>query len=149
MRYAGVWVGIGIFLFSITFFLEALSYKYYDKYSPGPGLFPTWLSGALIILTIPHIIGSFRKKELKISDLIPSKEGMRYILSIIISIAVFLLLVGFVGYIISSIVMLLILLSLHFKWYWSIGISVIITFLLYFIFQGLLSVPLPVNTLWG
>lgn len=149
MRYAGVWMGVGILLFSAVFFKEALSYRYYTDYSPGPGLFPVWLCGALIVVSILYIVQSWRRKEFSISSFLPSKEGRKYIGSVVVSVAVFLLTVGVFGYIVSSVIMLWILFLFHYKWYVSLGISLAVTLVLYYVFHHLLSVPLPEFAFWG
>jgi putative tricarboxylic transport membrane protein len=137
-----------LFIFAGTLFWKSLSLKYYSDYGPGPGFFPAWMSGLLIVLSILYIIDSLRKNGIHIKDIFPKKEGLRKVLTIFISLIVFLVLVPFTGYTIAAVSMLCILFFREYKWYWGIGISLTVSFVLFFAFHYLLKVPLPVNSLF-
>lgn len=146
MRNAGVWVGIVILIFAGTIAWQSMSMDYYGDNGPGPGLFPLWLSGFLILLSILYIIDSIRREVIDLGEILPKGPGLRKVISIFVSLIVFLIIVPFTGYTIAGIIMLSILFFKEYKWYWGIGISVVVTFILFYAFQSFLNVPLPVNS---
>jgi putative tricarboxylic transport membrane protein len=143
MRNAGVWVGLILLIFSGTIFWQALSYDYFSDFGPGPGLFPLWLSGALIVFSLLYIVQSCRKEGVTLAQLLPQGSGLRKVISIMAATVVFLILVPFSGYVIASVIMLFILFFREYKWYWGLVISIVITMALFYTFQTFLNVPLP------
>ena len=147
MKNAGVWVGSLVLIFAGTIFFQSLTYDYYSEYGPGPGFFPLWLSGFLILLSILYIIDSIRKQDVESYEIFPKSHGARKVLTIIAALVLFLSIIPFTGYTIASVVMLFILLFREYRWYWNFVISVIVSLAIFFTFQSFLKVPLPVNTL--
>ena len=145
MRKAGVWMGILFLIWSIVAFMMSSSYVYYSKYGPGPGLFPLWISGLFIVISILYIIESMRKEGVSVNEVFPKGEDLNYILKIMGSIALFILLAPYTGYSIASIVMLFILFFGKYKWYSGLGIAIVTTLILFLIFQTYLRIPLPLN----
>jgi len=139
-------VGFLILIFAGTLFFQALSYDYYSDYGPGPGLFPLWLSGLLIVLSIAYIIDCYKKNIIQLKDVLPKGEGLRKIILIMVSLVVFYILAPYTGYSVAGIIMLMILFIKEYKWYWGLGISVVVTFVLFYTFYSVLNVPLPVNS---
>jgi len=146
MKNAGALVGFLILIFAGTLFFQALSYDYYSDYGPGPGLFPLWLSGLLIVLSIAYIIDCYKKNIIQLKDVLPKGEGLRKIILIMVSLVVFYILAPYTGYSVAGIIMLMILFIKEYKWYWGLGISVVVTFVLFYTFYSVLNVPLPVNS---
>lgn len=146
MKNAGVWLGLILLIFGGIFLWYSLSYDYYGDYGPGPGLFPVWLSGLLILLAILYIIDSIRKEPIDLSELLPRGKGLRKVLAIFASMVIFLILLPFTGFTVACVIMLFILFYREYKWYWGLGISIVISFALFYAFYVLLSVPLPVNS---
>ncbi|MBP1930962.1 tripartite tricarboxylate transporter TctB family protein [Ammoniphilus resinae] len=146
MKNAGALVGFLILIFAGTLFFQALSFDYYSDYGPGPGLFPLWLSGLLILLSIAYIIDCYRKNIIQLKDILPKGAGLRKIILIMVSLVVFYILAPFTGYSVAGIIMLMILFIKEYKWYWGLGISVVVTVVLFYTFYSVLNVPLPVNS---
>lgn len=146
VKIAGVWVGGFLFVFAAILFWQSFSFDYYSQYGPGPGLFPFWLSGILMVLSILLIIESVRKNPIKWTDILPQGEGMKRVASIFVSLILFLIIVPYVGYAIASILMLFILFFGEFRWYWNLGLSIVVTLLMIVVFQVFLNVPLPSNS---
>ena len=146
MKNAGALVGFLILIFAGTLFFQALSYDYYSDYGPGPGLFPLWLSGLLIVLSIAYIIDCYKKNIIQLKDVLPKGEGLRKIILIMVSLVVFYILAPYTGYSVAGIIMLMILFIKEYKWYWGLGISVVVTVVLFYTFYSVLNVPLPVNS---
>jgi putative tricarboxylic transport membrane protein len=142
---AGVWAGIVLLLFAFVIFGQALSLKYYTKFGPGPGLFPLWLSGILIILSIIYIWHSLKKEIIPLSNIIPKGRERGNILAVLGSILLFMLIVNFTGFIVASTLLLFILLVREYKWHLALGISTGVSILLFLIFKTFFAIPLPVN----
>lgn len=142
------WFGIFLLLFSTFIFWQSFSLEYSGPYGPGPGLFPRWLSGILIILSIIYIGSSIGKSGMSFKDLFPPKKVFFRILTIIGSILLFIIIAPYVGFNIACILSLFILLAAEYKWYSAFGISALVTIVLFVCFDGILNVPLPVN-IWG
>ena len=145
MRKAGVWMGIALLIWSLVAFKMSSSYVYYSKYGPGPGLFPLWISGIFIVISILYIIESIRKEGVSVNEVLPKGKDLNYILKIMGSIALFVILAPYTGYSIASIVMLFILFYGKYKWYSGLGIAIATTLILFLVFQKYLRIPLPLN----
>ena len=145
MRKAGVGMGILLLIWSIVAFTLSSSYVYYSKYGPGPGLFPLWISGIFIVISVLYIIESIRKEGVSINEVLPKGKDLNYILKIMGSIALFVILAPYTGYSIASIVMLFILFYGKYKWYSGLGIAIATTLILFLVFQKYLKIPLPLN----
>ncbi|WP_257350353.1 tripartite tricarboxylate transporter TctB family protein [Pseudalkalibacillus decolorationis] len=142
----GVWIGIFILSIACFIFWSSQPLQYYGEYGPGPGLFPTWLSGVLALLSILYIIDCLRKENrISFSNVIPKGKVLFRVLTVVASIVVFILIAPWTGYLIAGIIVTIIMLLPDFKWYSSLAISTIVTFALFFIFKTLLDIPLPVN----
>lgn len=146
LRNAGIWVGLFLLVASGVIFWQSLGYEYYSDYGPGPGLFPRWISGILFLLSLVYIWDSIKKEIIWFNDILPKGKGLYDVLSIFGSLILFMILVPFTGYSIASLIMLVILFAQGYKWYWGLGLSAVITAIVFFAFETLLNVPLPVNS---
>ncbi|WP_075618827.1 tripartite tricarboxylate transporter TctB family protein [Paenisporosarcina indica] len=142
---AGVWVGLIILVFSSVIFIQAMNLDYFSKFGPGPGLFPIWLSGILLVLSILYIRLSIKKSIYYFSDIIPMGRSFGNILSVVLALIVFMVLVNFTGFIIASTVLLFTLFSREYKWYWGLGIAIFTSIILFIIFKVFFEIPLPVS----
>jgi uncharacterized membrane protein YhdT len=147
MKNAGVWVGCFILVFALTIFSIALTYEYYGSVGPGPGLFPLWLSGALIVLSLLYIAESMFKNKISFKDILPRGKGLRNTILFILSFILFMIIVPWTGFCIAGIIMLFIVFLPSYKWYVGLGISTLVTIFFFFVFYNLLKIPLPVNSL--
>lgn len=144
---AGVWAAILIFLFGAMFFWMSLSFDYMGPEGPGPGLFPLWLSGILSILSVLYALDSI-KNITRFKDILPNGKGFINIATILGAFLLFILTVKTIGFIMAGTLFLFILLAREYKWYTGLGISIVISILLFWVFAKLLTVPIPVNA-WG
>lgn len=145
IKNAGVWAGFVLLVFYSVFFLQSLSLKYYTKFGPGPGLFPVWLSGILILLILFYIWQSIKKEVILFSDIFPKGRGLGNILAVIGTLFLFMLIVNFTGFTIASTLLLFILLVREFKWHLALGISAGGSIIIFLVFKSLFDIPLPVN----
>jgi putative tricarboxylic transport membrane protein len=144
---ADTWAGVLLFLFGALIFVQSLSYSYSSMLGPGPGMFPLWISGILILFSIILIVASIKKDDGIDTQILPKGDDLRKILKILSSLVGFTLLIPFVGFTVAGSIFLFILLAGEYKWYTNGMISIGVTFLLFWVFNGLLKVPLPVNYL--
>lgn len=145
MKKAGVWAGLITLLYAAIIFRESLTLEYTTRLGPGPGFFPLWLSGILIILTLCYIVDSIRHDSVKLSEILPGGQATKNILSTVAGLVLFPVIVSYAGFVISATILQFIMFVRDYKWYTALGISVGISVLLLFVFQSLLGVTLPVN----
>ena len=146
MNKAGVWVGIVILVFAGAFLAKSLTYNYYGKFGPGPGLLPVWVFGTLVLFSLAFIFDSMKSQGLHIRDILPTGQGLKKVLSIFVSLILFIIAAPYTGYCIASVLMLLILFAPSYQWYSNLLISVAVTAVIFYVFNSLLSVPLPINS---
>ncbi|MDF2681133.1 MAG: tripartite tricarboxylate transporter family receptor [Brevibacillus sp.] len=142
---AGVWVGGIVVLFALVIFVQSFSLKYYTKFGPGPGLFPIWLSGILLLIGGAYIWHSLKKEVITWADILPKGREMGNVLSVILAVVIFMVIVNVTGFIIASTVLLFILLRREYKWYTGLGISSGVSIVLFLVFKSFFTIPLPVN----
>jgi hypothetical protein len=82
------------------------------------------------------------------SEVMPRGKDLFNVSMVLIAVLIFMLLLNWVGFIISGSVMLMILLVRSYKWYWASTIAIGTSMILYFAFSNGLDVPLPTGDLW-
>ena len=145
MKKAGVWAGIITLIYAIIIFQQSQSLDYSTRLGPGPGFFPLWLSGILIVLTLLYIVDSIRHDVVKVSEILPGGKASQNILSTVAGLILFPIVVPYLGFVISATMLQFIMFVRDFKWYTALGISVGVSVVLFLGFQSLLGVSLPVN----
>lgn len=145
VKSAGVYAGIIVLIYSIIIFYQSLNLGYYTPLGPGPGFFPIWLSGLLIVLSLFYIIDSIKNEVMSITKILPKGKALQGVLSCVGGLILFCLTVPYTGFMISNSIMLLVMLVRDYKWYKALLASVAASFLLLFLFQMVLKVSLPVN----
>jgi putative tricarboxylic transport membrane protein len=127
------------------FFWGARSLQYSSSIGPGPGLFPTWLSGILIVTSLCYIWESKTEDIIALSEVLPKGKELTGLIGIVISPVVFMVIVPYTGFCIAGTVLMLMLLLRAYKWHWALAISLITSLATFLLFQTFLDVPLPVN----
>lgn len=138
----GVWAGLIILLLSILLFINSFSYTYDSAFGPGPGFFPVWLSGILFILSLVYIYESIKKKE-DSEEKLPTGTALKNVLFILTCLILFVILVKYLGFIITGSLFLYSLLYGQYRWFISLGISIGVSVFVFWIFSSLLGVSLP------
>jgi hypothetical protein len=87
---SGIWAGAVIFLLALFLFVVSLQYNYSGALGLGPGFFPTWLSGILMVLSIWYIFESVKGKSAS-SESCPTGRTIKYILFIMFSLVLYIL----------------------------------------------------------
>ena len=139
---AGIGAGIVILCLAVFSFIISLQYSYSGVVGPGPGFFPIWLSGILILLSIWYIVENVKGKNVS-EDEWPKGQSLRQILFIVLSLGVYFILFLFGGFLFAGIIFLIILFYREYKWYTTASLSVGITLFIYFMFNTVLKVHLP------
>jgi len=142
---AGIWAGSIILLYAIIIFYQSFSLDYSTRLGPGPGFFPRWLSGGLILLTLMYIWDCAKNNKVSTSELWPKGRALGTILSMLGGLVVFTVIVNTTGFVIAGSILLFAMFIRDYKWYYALSASVAIAVLFLFVFQSLLGVSLPVN----
>ncbi|ADO83907.1 tripartite tricarboxylate transporter TctB family protein [Ilyobacter polytropus] len=151
MKKINIVTGIIFIIFSIFIFIQAIGFKQtlIVDAGLGAGFFPKLIAAATIILSVLLIISAVKDESLtsKVSDVFNSDIkkpllGMVLILAYGFSIMVF-------GYLISTIVFCYIFLQIFRvkKLITKIAVSVIFSFVIYFIFGTVFLISLPTGLL--
>lgn len=143
---AGLWFGIGYLLFSVLFFVLSFELPYQTKYGPGPGMYPTWLSGFSIVIAVVYIWQSCTKQKFIAGECFPSAKKLLNVALVFISCIIFMLLLDKVGFNIAGTLLMLTVFIRNYKPWVAILLSVVITFVCFFIFKVCFSIPLPLNS---
>lgn len=142
---AGLWFGILFLAFSILFFVMSFGLAYETKYGAGPGMYPRWLSGISIVIAIIYIWHSCTKNVFTFGKSFPGKSELINVLTIFLSTIVFILLLDKVGFCIAGSLLMFVVFIRNYKLWKAILLSVVITYICFYVFKVFFSVPLPVN----
>jgi amino acid permease len=143
---AGIFIALGIFIFSTTF-----SFPILDGGHPGPSLFPRVLAVFFIFFGGIVVLQGWRSTKVKTEDSSeeegPPPNKFNPIL-VIILIAAFMALAPEVGFVIAGTVLLAILmLKLRVSALKSVIVSILLAAFIYTVFAKGLRVPLPIGYL--
>ena len=145
MKNLEVYISVFFVLFGAVIFKLASSMKYYGEYGPGPGLLPLWISGIMVVLSIVNLFSAFKKNNKNFGALLPKGTALYNLLCCIVSYLLFIIIVPYAGFVISSLLMLTLLFSRGYSWKASMGLSTLVTGVLYAVFGLVLTIALPVN----
>ncbi|WP_248930764.1 tripartite tricarboxylate transporter TctB family protein [Paenibacillus hamazuiensis] len=141
----GVWAGFFVLLLSLVLLVTSFSYPYKKiGLGLGPGFFPVWLSVILMVLSCFYIYDSFKSKE-NSQTTFPRGDVLRNILFILGCLVLFVVLISFIGFVLTGTLFLFLLLYRGYKWYANIAISLSVSVFLFWLFGSVLQVALPVN----
>lgn len=141
---SGMLAGVVLLIISVVFFVLSLQFSYSSDVGPGPGFFPTWLSGLLILLSVIYISESKQKKNAS-EETWPGKAEVKSILFVLLGLFAFVILFALFGFLVACFAFLFTMFIKGYKWYSNMLMSAGITWLLYFLFNDLLGVLLPIE----
>jgi putative tricarboxylic transport membrane protein len=125
---------------------QSLGHSYYGSdFGPGPGFFSFWLGILLIVLSVIQLVTTYRRPAESLPDgFIPSREGIKRILSIMGALAASLAVMKFLGFALTMTAFCIFLLrSLGRQpWWQTLILSALAGFGMAYLF-GLLQVMLP------
>lgn len=145
LKNLGVYICAFFLLIGGVMFYESLSMNYYTEYGPGPGLLPLWTSAALIGLSLLYLVVTIKKDVIPLAKVMPKGEGLINVAVGIGSVLIFIVAIPYTGFIASSTLILFCMFKRGYNWYWSIGLSVVVTLIIFVTFGMFLEVPLPTN----
>lgn len=146
MRRCNQVVGVLLLIFSIWVITGTRDLIYKEEFSPGAGFFPFWLGVSLLILSAVLLFNStvlkFHKSE---ANPFPERHALLRVLSILGILLFSLLLLEYLGFLLTMglLVALLLILIEQYRWYSAILISAVMVIAVYTIFKTWLGVPLP------
>ena len=151
MRVSNTAIGLFLILFATVVLWHVQSFPSLDNGYPGPALFPSVLAVLFIFCGIGLITQGIRQREklLKLDTGTLTLPGLLNILFVLGTIVCYIFLAQYVGFLIFSFLVLLILMKwLKVKPLASILMSGGVTLVIYLLFAKILLVPLPWG-LWG
>ncbi len=119
---------------------------------PGPRVFPMLVS-AIMLISATYILVKSRfknNKGMRGSDTVGGASAAPLsFFTLLASIILYSILVASVGFFVSTVVFLFLMMKKYtpYPWYGVLGLSALISLLVYFVFNTLLNVPLDI--LWG
>ncbi|HEY8528233.1 MAG TPA: tripartite tricarboxylate transporter TctB family protein [Paenibacillaceae bacterium] len=139
---AGIIASIAILGVSLIFLFQSFQYPYRGSYGPGPGFFPTWMSGILLVLSLLCLIEALRGKN-QSDEPWPVGQGLRSLLYVLGCLIAYVFLIRYLGYIVTGMIFLFLLLIRHYKWYIALIPAVVAPLALYYLFRNFLGILLP------
>ncbi len=151
MRVSNTAIGVGLIVFAIAVLLYTRTFPTLERGYPGPSLFPNVLAVLFIIAGITLVAQGVRSGERIIKFDISgiTRSGLINILLVLGSIVFYIYLSDFLGFQITSFILLFGLMKwLRVSTHWSLVMACGITLAIYLLFAKMLLVPLPWG-LWG
>ena len=151
MKVSDTAIGLFLIVFACAVLIHVQGFPQLENGYPGPALFPEVLSVLFIFCGIGLIIQGVRKREkiLKVDLSSISSVGWLNIVFVLGAVLCYIFFAEFLGFLIFSFVILMILMKwLKVKTLPSLIMSVIVTLGIYLLFSKILLVPLPWG-LWG
>jgi putative tricarboxylic transport membrane protein len=148
MRVSDTAIGLSLIIFACAVLVHVQGFPELDNGYPGPALFPSVLAVLFILCGIGLIVQGIRKREnvLKFDLGSVSLAGWINIAFILGAIVCYIFFVDYIGFLIFSFLILMILMKwLEVKMILSLAMSIGVTLAIYLLFAKILLVPLP----WG
>ena len=151
MRVSNTAIGLMLIIFASAVLVHVQSFPKLDNGYPGPALFPSVLAVLFIFCGIGLIIQGIRKREkvlqFDLGTITPA--GWINIAFVLGTVVCYILLAEYLGFLIFSLVILMILMKwLKVKILPNLAMSITVTLAIYLLFAKVLLVPLPWG-LWG
>jgi putative tricarboxylic transport membrane protein len=146
MRKLDLLTSIILFIFSLFVFILSMKYQTWIKDEPGEGFFPTFLSLTLMGLSIIGFINTYRGRRQRVQiDGAGAKIIWKKLLSYIGALFVYAFFLDYLGFIASSLIVLVFILHVAegMGWLRSFIISTTTLIITYFVFQKWLMISLP------
>lgn len=144
MKKGNIITAVVCIVMAVYVILTAMTYPGAKHGVPGPGMFPIIISSLMILSSISLIITSLKMKPEENVSIDISSEGSKRVYIVMAMLIAYFILFKYVGFIITTTV----LLSVLIRWFskknivFCIVISIVITMAVYLIFNKLLNVPL-------
>lgn len=140
-----------VFIISAVFLIKSFELPYWRELEPGPGFFPLWSSIFLMVLSLLYIYRSMVGKEGNkegTETFFPKGKGLRNLIFTIVCVILFLVLIPYIGFTLTSVIFLFLLLHKGYRTLASLCISISVSLFVFWLFDFVLGAELPVNE-WG
>ena len=137
----GLFVALGLFMsiYALT------QYSYMDRYSLGPAFYPAWIGGFIVLLGLLIIYQNHKNRYLEQKKKVPTREAANRMALFVIMCILFLVVVNFLGMVISLILFLLAVnrMIAQNTWKRSIPMAVLTTLGIYLVFHVIFYINFP------
>jgi putative tricarboxylic transport membrane protein len=148
MKKADQRTGIVLLIFSGSVIEESWKMPQRGTFGPGMGFFPLWLGVLLAILSILLIVNAWQRAEDPTKKAIfPGRQALVTILVVLAAMAAYIALLEVLGFLVTTMLLNTFLMRIVMResWKMTVPVALIISIVLYLIFQVLLEVNLPEN----
>lgn len=140
--------GAVLILFAAVIARQALRLEFFTKLGPGPGFFPFWLCVLLALLSAIMVYqATFRPTDPMPKDFFPSRHGSLRIAAIALAVAGMVVLLKPLGLRLTALLFLVFLLFVlgRVRPIVTVLVALAGSFGVFYVFDSLLKVPLPVG----
>jgi putative tricarboxylic transport membrane protein len=146
MKKADQITAIVMLLFSAYVVLASSRMSLYTEFAPDYGFFPFWLGILMGTLSVLLFVNGSTRPAVKTDNVVLPERGiMINVVLILAGLGLYAFLMEQIGYILDTLLLVILLVGVveREKWYKALIITVLMTALLYVIFQIILGVSLP------
>lgn len=146
MKKADQITAIVLLLFSAFVIQQSANMDLFVEFAPGYGFFPFWLGILMAVLSVMLFLdASQRPAEKDQVAPIPNRQALIKVTLILAGLGAYAFLMEITGYVVDTLLLVVLLLGVVEKENWKITafVAVLMTALLYLIFQVILGVSLP------
>jgi putative tricarboxylic transport membrane protein len=146
MRLAVALLGVDVVAIALStlYFITALGYPMGTLDQPGPGRFPVFIGGFLVIASTGSLIYDwFRPRSGELS--LPKGAGLGRVLSITAATIAYVILLPYIGHVLAAVIIVFVVLQTMglSNWLTKIAVTAAMALGSYYLFDVLLQVPLP------
>jgi putative tricarboxylic transport membrane protein len=137
--------GAALLALAVAFSAGALKhYGYWGENGPGSAFLPFWLGVVMAVLAATLLVGALRSSDPG-SPWLPSGDGLRRLVLVIVATAAFVALLNVVGMTIGTVLFLVVLMRFLDRQPWplTVAVALAVAGLNYLVFARWLHVPLP------
>jgi hypothetical protein len=150
MKRADQVTGVVLFAASLFILYQSTGLEMTHRNAPGSGFFPFWLSVGAALVSLAILIGGFRRPaacDQRISW--PSGLGLQRILFSFLAILFYTFLIGWLGYLLSTVLLVGFLTRMlgGYRWHQLLAVGFVTSIGFYLVFQVWLQMTLPTGIL--
>ena len=150
MRKGDFWSGLVLVGLGAYIVKEALSWEYLTVDGPGPGFFPLWYGGAMIVLSLLLVAGAVLKSGASAAQRQVNRSELLRVLTCWLAFVVCIALLNVLGFVVSFALMTYFIIAMLFRKSQrvAIGLAIMGALSFYALFSLALGVALPAGFLF-